>query len=230
MAQGVAWGARALGVPCTVVMPDSAPRTKVDAVERLGATHRVMCRTTNGGRRSPITGAPACAGTFIHPVADRAVMAGNGTIGLEIVEDLPDVDAVLVPFGGGGLDLGHRDGDSRARAERGDVTAARSRRRRRSPPRSPRGAPVVVERTPSFVDGIGGRGVLPEMWPIVSRAGRRRAGRAARRGGARGATARRARARRRRGRRRDAGRRARSAGRGARGEDRVRRLGRQHRF
>ena len=58
MAQGVAWGARELEIPCTVVMPDSAPRTKVDAVERLGAADRVACRMTIGGRRSPITVAP----------------------------------------------------------------------------------------------------------------------------------------------------------------------------
>jgi threonine dehydratase len=112
-------------------------------------------------------GRPGIAGTFIHPVANRAVMAGNGTIGIEIVADLPEVDAVLVPFGGGGLVTGIATA-IRALAPGAKVfgcevststplTAALAARE-----------PVVVDRTPSFVDGIGGRGVLPEMWPLVS--------------------------------------------------------------
>src|SRR3954466_512015 len=102
MAQGVAWGARALGVRCTVVMPDSAPKTKVEAVRRLGAEIVFLpydewwATLVNHGR-------DGMRGAFIHPVADAGVMAGNGTIGLEIAEDLPDADTVLVPFGGGGL-------------------------------------------------------------------------------------------------------------------------------
>lgn len=166
MAQGVAWGARALGVPCTVVMPASAPRTKVDAVERLGG-RIVSLPYDEWWQTLADHGREGIAGTFIHPVADRAVMAGNGTIGLEIVEELPDVDEVLVPFGGGGLVAGIATA-IRALAPEVAVygcevatstplTAALAAR-----------APVVVDRTPSFVDGIGGRGVLPEMWPIVS--------------------------------------------------------------
>jgi threonine dehydratase len=99
-------------------------------------------------------------------VADHAVMAGNGTIGLEIVEDLPDVSAVLVPFGGGGLVSGiatavHALAPNAAVygcevATSTPLTAALAAK-----------APVAVKRTPSFVDGIGGRGLLPEMWPIV---------------------------------------------------------------
>ncbi len=137
MAQGVAWGARALGVPCTVVMPDSAPRTKVEAVERLGATI-VSLPYDEWWQTLADHGRPGIRGTFVHPVADRAVMAGNGTIGLEIAEDLPDVDAILVPFGGGGLDLRHRDGGARDDATTRRFTDARSPRRRRSRPRSRR--------------------------------------------------------------------------------------------
>jgi threonine dehydratase len=166
MAQGVAWGARDLGVPCTVVMPDSAPSTKVNAVKRLGATivplpYDDWWQTLRDHGRDGMTG------RFIHPVADRDVMAGNGTIGLEIVEDLPDVDVVLVPFGGGGLVSGIatavRALQPNARVYGCEVET--------STPLSAAlvaGHPVVVERTPSFVDGIGGRGVLEEMWPIVS--------------------------------------------------------------
>jgi threonine dehydratase len=166
MAQGVAWGARELGIPCTVVMPDSAPQTKLEAVARLGATI-VKVPYDEWWQTLRDHGRPGIPGTFIHPVADRAVMAGNGTIGIEIVADLPDVDAVLVPFGGGGLVTGIATA-IRALAPRAQVfgcevststplTAALAARE-----------PVVVDRTPSFVDGIGGRGVLPEMWPLVS--------------------------------------------------------------
>jgi threonine dehydratase len=166
MAQGVAWGARDLGVPCTVVMPDSAPATKVNAVKRLGASI-VQVPFDEWWQTLRDHGREGMDGRFIHPVADRDVMAGNGTIGLEIVEDLPDVDAVLVPFGGGGLVSGIatavRALQPRARIYGCEVET--------STPLSAAlaaGHPVVVERTPSFVDGIGGRGVLDEMWPIVS--------------------------------------------------------------
>lgn len=167
MAQGLAWGARELGIPCSVVMPDSAPSTKVEAVKRLGAKI-VSVPFDEWWQTLRNHGRAGMQGRFIHPVADRDVMAGNGTIGLEIVEDLPEVDAVLVPFGGGGL-------------VSGIATAVRALRPRAwiygcevetSTPLSAAlaaGHPVVVERTPSFVDGIGGRGVLDEMWPIVSR-------------------------------------------------------------
>jgi threonine dehydratase len=165
MAQGVAWGARALGAPCTVVMPDSAPRTKVDAVTRLGA-RIVPLPYDEWWQTLADHGRTGIEGTFIHPVADREVMAGNGTVGLEIAEDLPEVDSVLVPFGGGGLSTGI------ATAIRALVPAAKiygCEVSTSTPLRAAfdAGEPVRVERTPSFVDGIGGRGVLPEMWPLV---------------------------------------------------------------
>jgi threonine dehydratase len=166
MAQGVAWGARDLGVPCTVVMPDNAPTTKVNAVKRLGA-NIVPLPYDDWWQTLRDHGREGMGGRFIHPVADRDVMAGNGTIGLEILEDLPNVDTVLVPFGGGGLVSGIatavRAFQPNARVYGCEVET--------STPLSAAlaaGHPVVVERTPSFVDGIGGRGVLEEMWPIVS--------------------------------------------------------------
>jgi threonine dehydratase len=168
MAQGVAWGARELGVACTVVMPDSAPRTKLAAVDRLGAKilkvpYNDWWQTLAEHGRADIDG------TFIHPVADRAVMAGNGTIALEIVEDLPDVDAVLVPFGGGGLVTGIGT-VMRSLAPRTKIYGCEVATSTPLSAAISAGRPVTVERTPSFVDGIGGRGVLPEMWPLVSSA------------------------------------------------------------
>jgi threonine dehydratase len=166
MAQGVAWGARELGVTCTVIMPDNAPRTKLDAVTRLGA-EIVRLPYDEWWQTLADHGRAGMSGTFIHPVADRAVMAGNGTIGLEIAEDLPDVDTVLVPFGGGGLVTGIATA-IRALAPRARVFGCEVETS--TPLRAALEAkqPVRVERTPSFVDGIGGRGVLDEMWPLVS--------------------------------------------------------------
>ena len=105
MAQGVAWCARRIGVPCTVIVPDHAPATKISAIERLGGT--VVKVPFDEWWQVLITHEyPGMDGLFIHPVSSPAVMAGNCTIGLELIDDLPDVDAVVVPFGGGGLSCG----------------------------------------------------------------------------------------------------------------------------
>jgi threonine dehydratase len=166
MAQGVAWGARELEIPCVVVMPDNAPQTKLDAVARLGAVimqvpYDEWWQTLRDHGRAGIPGA------FIHPVADRSVMAGNGTIGVEIAEDLPNVDAVLVPFGGGGLVTGIATA-IRALTPNAKVFGCEVATSTPLTAAFAAHGPVVVDRTPSFVDGIGGRGVLPEMWPLVS--------------------------------------------------------------
>src|SRR4051794_1070793 len=105
MAQGVAWRARELGVPCTVVAPETAPETKVRAIERLGG--RVI--KVPFEEWWSVFESRSYAGVnahFIHAFDDLDVMAGNGTIALEILEDLPDVDAVIIPWGGGGLACG----------------------------------------------------------------------------------------------------------------------------
>ena len=102
MAQGVAWNAQRLGLPCTVIVPDHAPQTKLDAIKRLGG--EVIKVSFDEWWQIIITHEyPGQEGLFIHPVSNPKVMAGNGTIGLEILEDLPEVDAVIAPYGGGGL-------------------------------------------------------------------------------------------------------------------------------
>ncbi|HET9252904.1 MAG TPA: pyridoxal-phosphate dependent enzyme [Candidatus Eisenbacteria bacterium] len=165
MAQGVAYVARRLGVPCTVIVPDEAPEVKTRAVERLGA--RVI-RVPFGAwwRALEEHGHPNVDGFFVHSVCDPAVIAGNGTIGLEIAEELPDVDTILVPFGGGGLSGGiavaARSVLPRARVFGCEVETAAPLRASLEA-----GAPVQVDHRPSFVDGIGGKGLLPEMWPLV---------------------------------------------------------------
>jgi threonine dehydratase len=110
---------------------------------------------------------PGLGGLFIHPVADRGVMAGNGTVALEILEDLPDVDTVLVPFGGGGLSCGIAAALAALRPEARvfgcEVTTAAPLSAALAA-----GSPQTVDYKPSFVDGIGGKSLLPEMWPIAS--------------------------------------------------------------
>jgi threonine dehydratase len=163
MAQGVAWAARELGVPCTVVVPEHAPATKVAAVERLGG--RVVRvpfeRWWQAIEESRFEEEP---GLFVHPVQDDAVIAGNGTIGLEIVEDLPDVDVVVVPFGGGGLATGV---GSAIKALRPQARVVAVEPETAAPLAASLAArsPQEIDYRPSFVDGAGGRSVLTSMWP-----------------------------------------------------------------
>jgi len=166
MAQGVAWNARRLGIPCTVVVPDHAPQTKIDAIERLGG--RIQKVTYERWWQVMVEHSyPGIDGVFVHPVSDPAVVAGNGTIGLEIVEDLPDVDTVLVPFGGGGLSSGIATA-VRALKPNARVIGCEVATSTPLSAAFAAGEPTRVTRTPSFVDGIGGMGVLEDMWPLVS--------------------------------------------------------------
>jgi threonine dehydratase len=166
MAQGVAWCARELRVPCTVIVPDHAPDAKIAAVERLGAT--VIRVPFERWWQVLVEHAyPGLDGLFVHPVSDRAVITGNATVALEILEDVPDVDTVLVPYGGGGLScgiaMGLRASGSAARVIACEVeTAAPLAASLRA------GHAVQIDYRPSFVDGIGGRSVLAEMWPLAS--------------------------------------------------------------
>ncbi len=165
MAQGVAWNARRLGVPCTVVVPDHAPQTKLDAIERLGA--QIEKVSFDAWWNIIVTHEhEGVAGTFVHPVSDPAVIAGNGTIGLEILEDLPAVDAVVIPFGGGGLSCGIASA-LRARKPDTKIFAAEVSSAAPLAAALEAGEPAEVEYLRSFVDGIGGKGVLPDMWPLV---------------------------------------------------------------
>ena len=165
MAQGVAWNARRLGIPCQVVAPDHAPETKLAAIRRLGG--EVIKVPFERWWQVIITSEfEGLDGLFIHPVCNPHVIAGNGTIGLEILEDLPDVDTVVIPYGGGGLSGGIASAiralkpDTRVYAVEVETAAPLAASLRA-------GRPVEVEYTPSFVDGIGGKSVLPEMWDLV---------------------------------------------------------------
>jgi threonine dehydratase len=166
MAQGVAWNARRLGLPCSVVVPDQAPDAKLEPLQRLGAS--ITKVTFEQWWQIIVThDHPGQSGVFVHPVSDRAVMAGNATIGLELAEDLAEFDAVVVPYGGGGLSCGIA---SALRAVRPDVKVFAAEVATAAPlvAALAAGQPVDVDHQPSFVDGIGSGRVLDEMWPLVS--------------------------------------------------------------
>jgi threonine dehydratase len=162
MAQGVAFCARRLGVPCTVIAPDTAPPTKIAAIERLsGRVIQVPFDrwwTTFEERRYPGVDA-----TFIHAFDDPDVMAGNGTIGLEILEDLEAVDAIVVPWGGGGLACGIAAA-VRAHQPACRIYAAEVETAAPLAAALAAGEPRVVDYRPSFVDGIGSKTVFPSMF------------------------------------------------------------------
>ena len=165
-AQGVALAARLCGTRASVLVMDTAPATKLRALERLGATivsasydecwHAVEAHDSTRMR-----------GRFVHPFDDDDVISGNGTLALEIVEDLPDVDAVIAAVGGGGLLAGLACG-LHALLPGVAVYAAEPAT----------AAPLARSRAlgcaarfdaweASFVDGAGGRSVLPSMWPLL---------------------------------------------------------------
>ena len=165
MAQGVAWAARELDVPCTVIAPDHAPDTKVAAIERLGG--RVLKvpfeRWWQTLEERHFEGVE---GLFVHPFENEDVMAGNGTIGLEILEDLPDPDAVLIPWGGGGLTVGIA---SAIKAQRPGVKIYAVEPETAAPLNASlaAGSSQEIEYRHSFVDGAGGRALLPKMWALA---------------------------------------------------------------
>jgi threonine dehydratase len=161
MAQGVAWLARELGIPCTVVAPETAPETKLHAIERLGG-HVIKVSFERWWQTFQDRAYPGVGATFVHAFDDPHVMAGNGVIGLEILEDLPDVDCVLIPWGGGGLASGIASA-VRAKEPTCKLYAAEVATAAPLAASLVAGTVQVVEYQPSFVDGIGGKTVFPQM-------------------------------------------------------------------
>jgi threonine dehydratase len=162
MAQGVAWAAREAGVRAQVIVPDTAPRAKLDAIERLGGELVTVTRAEwwqvmlDGGY-------DRVSGLFVHPVVNDAVMAGNGTIGLELLDDLEELDTVIVPWGGGGLTTGVASAVKALRPHVRIVTAEPATGAAFAAAFAA-GGPVEIDYEPSFVDGAGGPSLLPGMW------------------------------------------------------------------
>ena len=165
MAQGVAWCARERGVRCQVIVPEEAPKTKTDAIERLGG--EVIRQPRDEWWQTILNhGAPGMDGLFIHPFADSGVMAGNGTIALEIFEDLDKVDAILVPYGGGGLACGIAAA-SHAISPRTKTYAVEVDTAAPLTASLAAGTPTPVTYTRTFIDGMGSASVSEEMWPLA---------------------------------------------------------------
>ena len=162
MAQGVAWAAREAGVPARVICPDSAPRAKLDRIEALGGKV-VPVPHEEWWQAMLDRGRDGVDGFFVHPVADEAVMAGNGTIGLELAEDAPQFDTVIIPWGGGGLATGIA---SAVKALRPNVRVVTAEPDTAAPLAAAfaAGEPSEIEFTSSWIDGAGGPALLPGMW------------------------------------------------------------------
>lgn len=166
MAQALAWQAREKGIACSTIVPHEAPETKLNAIRRFGAK---IVQVTFDEVWNVVTThhyAPMERSLFIHPFSDPRMISGNGTIGLEILEDLPQVDSVVIPFGGGGLAAGIATAihtlkpDARIFACEPETAAPLAAS-------FAKGSAQEVNRIPSFVDGIGGKSVLPEMWDLA---------------------------------------------------------------
>ena len=167
MAQGLAYAARLRGVTATIVVPDHAPQAKLEAIARYGGV--VIKVPYDEWWNTMITGAyPGVDGLFVHPVDNDRVMAGNGTIGLELLEQLDGFDTVIVPYGGGGLVTGIA---SAVKAQRPDVRFFAAEPETGAPATATfaaGGVPTAVEYTPTFVDGSGSRELIPRVWEHAS--------------------------------------------------------------
>ena len=162
MAQGVAFCARRIGVGATIIAPDTAPATKIRAVERMGG-RVIKVPFAEWWQTFETRSYPGIDATFIHAFDDPDVMAGNGTIALELLEDLPDVDAVVIPWGGGGLSCGIA-AVLRELAPRVRIYAAEIETAAPLAASLAAGEPRSVEYQASFVDGIGSKTVFPGMF------------------------------------------------------------------
>jgi threonine dehydratase len=165
-ALGVAYAARQAGAPCSVMVIDTAPQTKVDAIARLGAT---IVRASYDDCWQTVVqhGSDRMRGYFVHPFDDDRFIAGNATAGIEILEDLPDVSAVIAPVGGGGLLAGLA---AALGALKPDAALYGAEPETAAPLHASlaAGRPVYFENwLASFVDGAGGKSVLETMWPLL---------------------------------------------------------------
>jgi threonine dehydratase len=164
-ALGVAWMARRLGIAATAVVPVNAPQAKLEKLRRLGA--HIDLRPIAEWWRAIETGAlEGQAGVYIDAVRDPAALAGDATIGVEILTQSPDLEAILVPFGGGGLACGIA---CAVRALEREVKIIACELASAHPLKAAfaAGAPTETPHEAGFVSGVGFGSVLPEMWPLV---------------------------------------------------------------
>jgi threonine dehydratase len=164
-ALGVAWMARRLGIRATAVVPDNAPEAKLDKLRRLDT--RIQMHPPDAWWKAIRTGElPGQEGLYIDAVRDPASLAGDATIGLEILAQAPDIEAILVPFGGGGLACGIACA-IRALQPRVKIIACELTSAQPLSAAFAADAPVDTPHAPGFVSGVGFGTVLPEMWPLA---------------------------------------------------------------
>ncbi len=165
-AQGVALAARKAGVPCRVLVIDAAPAAKLDAVRRLGG-EIVKASYDDCWKALADRAHPAMNGAFVHPFEDDEFIAGNASAGLEILEDLPDVEAIVASFGGGGLSCGIAAA-MKERAPKVKVFAAEPETAAPLAWSLAAGSPQKFPTwKASWVDGCGGKSVFPRMWNLA---------------------------------------------------------------
>jgi threonine dehydratase len=161
--QGVAYAARAFGVPCSVVAIETAPQTKLDRMHALGATI-IPVSYTDAWKAAEAHAFDGMDGTFVHPFDNQDFIAGHGTMGLELVEDLPDVRTVICAIGGGGLVTGVGSAVKALRPE-AEIVGAEPETAAPYAFSLEQGAPgKFAEWQASFVDGAGGQSVTERMW------------------------------------------------------------------
>jgi threonine dehydratase len=164
-ALGVAWMARRLGIAATAVVPTNAPEAKLAKLKRLGT--RIDMRSTEQWWHAIETGTlEDQQGVYIDAVRDPAALAGDATIGVEILSQWPEVEAILVPFGGGGLACGVA---CAVRALRPEVKIIACELTSAHPLKAAfdAGGPAQTPHEPGFVSGVGFGSILPEMWPLL---------------------------------------------------------------
>lgn len=163
-AQALAWSARRFGVPARAIVPANAPRTKIDAFVALGGTVELCDPATVWDTfldRSFLAEPDA----FVHPTADRNVVAGYGAIALEILEDMPDVEAIYVPVGGGGLVAGIANVIAHV-APQVRVVGVQPTNCTPIIAGITAGKPVVTA-CETFCDGVAGTFMDPDTWPLL---------------------------------------------------------------
>ena len=173
MAQGVAWGAREMGLECTVAEPDNAPVSKLETIRELDAEIIKISRADWFHLILHIHDYPGMEGLFVHSASNREVMAGQGTNGGEIVEDMPDVDALITPFGGGGLTAGVVSAVRALKPTSDQTYACELETGAPFAPSLAAGEPVTIKPRPApgFAEGFSGApSVCADTWPILSSA------------------------------------------------------------
>jgi len=166
MAQALAWHSSRHRMSCTAIVPDTAAETKLAGIRRYGADiiqtpFDVVWRVATDHVYPPLKDH-----VFIHPFSNASMIAGNGTIGMEILDELPDVESVVVPFGGGGLFAGIAIA-VKSQSPKVKMFGCEPETACAFAASLAAGTPQHVERTPSFLEGTGESDVLPEIWDIV---------------------------------------------------------------